>query len=76
MAEMVNRNASCEVQQSIAKLPDGAKHKIIVLRSQNRTLPGFEEKLATTTWTSPFFFVQAADTQLGMIVNFGDGTIW
>ena len=48
----------------------------VVLKGQDRILPGFEESKSSMTWASPFFFVQAADTQLGMIVNWGDGTIW
>ena len=45
----------------------------VVLKAHNRALPGFEvEKQAK--WKSPFFFVQAADTQLGLIDNYGDGT--
>ena len=51
------------------------KKKRVVLKAVDRLLPGFEETSKSTTWTTPFFFVQAADTQLGMIVNYGDGTI-
>ncbi len=47
----------------------------VVAKASDRTLPGFEESDASTRWSGPFFFVQAADTQLGLIVNFGDGTI-
>ena len=49
--------------------------KIVVRKGQDKILPGFEETRTSTSWKSPFFFVQAADTQLGMIVNYGDGTI-
>ena len=49
--------------------------KIVVRKGQDRILPGFEETKVTKTWKLPFFFVQAADTQLGLIVNYGDGTI-
>ena len=47
----------------------------VVLKAVDRVLPGFEEHNDCHRWTEPFFFVQAADTQLGMIVNYGDGTI-
>ena len=47
----------------------------VVAKASDRTLAGFEESDASTRWSGPFFFVQAADTQLGLIVNFGDGTI-
>ena len=46
-----------------------------VLKAQDRTLAGFEESDKCAKWNEPFFFVQAADTQLGMIVNYGDGSI-
>jgi len=46
-----------------------------VLKAEDRTLPGFHETDSSGKWQQPFFFVQAADTQLGMIVNYGDGTI-
>ena len=44
----------------------------VVRKAKSRALPGFElEKQAK--WKSPFFFVQAADTQLGLIDNYDDG---
>lgn len=46
-----------------------------VLKACNRTLPGFEEDVAATKWQEDYFFIQAADTQLGMMDNYGDGTI-
>jgi len=46
-----------------------------VVKAVDRTLPGFEESDKCAKWKEPFFFVQAADTQLGMIVNYGDGSI-
>jgi len=44
----------------------------VVLKARNRTLPGFEAE-TQSKWNSPFFFIQAADTQLGLIDNYGDG---
>jgi len=47
--------------------------KSVVLKAENRTLPGFEETELGEQWSEePFFFVQAADTQLGMMVHRGD----
>ena len=54
---------------------NGTGQKEIVRKGKDGNLPGFEETPLSMTWKSPFFFVQAADTQLGMIVNYGDGTI-
>ena len=47
----------------------------VVRRGYERQLSGFEECKGSESWKSPFFFVQAADTQLGMIQVWGDGTI-
>lgn len=47
----------------------------VVRKGHGRQLIGFEETEHSKKWKEPFFFVQAADTQLGMIVNYGDGTI-
>lgn len=52
-----------------------AAKKNAVARAVDHQLPGFEEGPATTKWSGPFYFVQAADTQLGLIANYGDGTI-
>ena len=41
----------------------------VVRKGKDRTLPGFESK---ETKFSPFYFIQAADTQLGMIDTWGD----
>jgi hypothetical protein len=46
----------------------------VVLKARDRILPGFEVE-TQSSWNSNFFFVQAADTQLGLISNYGDGTI-
>ena len=46
--------------------------KRVVLKATDRSLPGFEQE-TQGKWRSPFFFVQAADTQLGLIDNYGDG---
>lgn len=51
------------------------REKVVVRKGNERQLEGFEETKTSKTWKSPFFFVQAADTQLGMMVNYGDGTI-
>ena len=54
---------------------DQPEQKVVVRKGYDRQLTGFEETQTSKSWKSPFFFVQAADTQLGMIVNYGDGTI-
>lgn len=46
----------------------------VVLKAKDRTLAGFEVG-SESKWKAPFFFVQAADTQLGLISNYGDGTL-
>lgn len=43
-------------------------------KAVNRMFPPFEKKL-NDKWAEPFYFVQAADTQLGLIMNYGDGTV-
>ena len=64
-----------QASQTINNSQNGTRQKEIVRKGQDGNLPGFEETPLSMTWKSPFFFVQAADTQLGMIVNYGDGTI-
>ena len=64
-----------QVSKTANNTQNGTRQKEIVRKGQDGNLPGFEETPVSTTWKSPFFFVQAADTQLGMIVNYGDGTI-
>jgi hypothetical protein len=49
--------------------------KAAVLKAADRTLPGFEETESNVKWQGDFYFIQAADTQLGMMNNYGDGTI-
>ena len=44
----------------------------VVRKGKDRTLPGFESRDGKF---SPFFFIQAADTQLGMIDTWGDGSV-
>jgi len=39
----------------------------VVRKAVKRVLPGFLETKESQTWKEPFVFVQAADTQLGMI---------
>ena len=47
----------------------------VIRKAKDRILPGFEINAATASkWTEAFFFVQAADTQLGMIDMWGDGS--
>jgi hypothetical protein len=46
----------------------------VVAKAKGRILPGFEPE-ANSKWTAPFYFVQAADTQLGLISNYGDGSL-
>ena len=36
----------------------------VIRKAKDRVLPGFSAK---SKWDQPFFFIQAADTQLGMI---------
>jgi hypothetical protein len=59
----------------MSETKDHPEQKVVVRKGHDRRLPGFEETQTSKSWQSPFFFVQAADTQLGMIVNYGDGTI-
>ena len=59
-----------EEEESNSRLSDR-----VVLKGKDRILPGFELEKGSK-WKSPFFFVQAADTQLGLIANYGDGTIF
>ena len=49
--------------------------RTVVLRGENRVLPGFEASTSNVKWQSPFFFIQAADTQLGLIEHYGDGAV-
>ena len=44
----------------------------VIRKAKDRILPGFSTK---SKWDQPFFFVQAADTQLGMIDTWGDGSV-
>ena len=47
----------------------------MVRKARDRILPGFETSSSASKWDTSFFFVQAADTQLGMIGTWGsDGT--
>jgi UDP-2,3-diacylglucosamine pyrophosphatase LpxH len=45
----------------------------VIRKGKDRILPGFETH--ATDWKEPFYFIQAADTQLGMIDNWGDGSV-
>ena len=54
---------------------DKGKKRPVVTKGEEHQLIGFEESKYSKTWKSPFFFIQAADTQLGMIGTWGDGTI-
>lgn len=45
----------------------------VIRKAKDRVLQGFAT--SPSNWEQPFFFVQAADTQLGMIDNWGDGSI-
>jgi len=51
------------------------KPRNVVAKAKDLQLPGFEETEAAIKWQGDFFFVQAADTQLGLIANYGDGSI-
>ena len=50
------------------------KEEDAVRKAKDRILPGFEDE-KDSKWQDPFFFVQAADTQLGMIDSWGDGSV-
>lgn len=52
----------------------GMSAETVVRRGKNRTLSGFEVE-TNASWNKQFFFIQAADTQLGLIANYGDGSI-
>jgi len=54
---------------------DKTEKRPVVTKGEEHQLVGFEESKYSKTWQSPFFFIQAADTQLGMIGTWGDGTI-
>ena len=43
----------------------------VIRKAKDRILPGFETSRDKSKWKSSFFFVQAADTQLGMIDTWG-----
>ena len=43
----------------------------VIRKAKDRVLPGFETSRDKSKWKSSFFFVQAADTQLGMIDTWG-----
>ena len=47
----------------------------VIRKAKDRVLPGFETSRDKSKWKSSFFFVQAADTQLGMIDMWGDGSV-
>lgn len=48
---------------------------LVIRKGKDRILPGFESCAADSKWQGSFFFVQAADTQLGMIDSWGDGSV-
>lgn len=48
---------------------------LVIRKAKDRLLAGFDSDSSSSKWSSPFYFVQAADTQLGMVANYGDGTI-
>jgi hypothetical protein len=67
------------VEKSNVEMPNVEESNVelserVVVKARDRILPGFEVE-TQSSWNSNFFFVQAADTQLGLIVNYGDGTI-
>ena len=47
----------------------------IIRKGKNRTLPGFSASPDSSKWQNPFFFIHAADTQLGMMDNWGNGMV-
>ena len=51
---------------------DGSR---VIRKAKDRILPGFETSPDKSKWDKSFFFVQAADTQLGMIDMWGDGKV-
>ncbi len=46
----------------------------VILKAKDQVLAGFKVG-SESNWRSPFFFVQAADTQLGMMSNYVDGIL-
>ena len=47
----------------------------VIRKAKERILPGFEKNATASKWKKAFYFVQAADTQLGMIDSWGDGSV-
>ena len=47
----------------------------VIRKARDRILPGFETSGRASKWNTSFFFVQAADTQFGMIDMWGDGSV-
>lgn len=69
------KSESSEAKSESSESVDWPKLRRSVLRASERTLPGFEESSASRKWHAPFYFVQAADTQLGLIDHYGDGKV-
>ena len=47
----------------------------VIRKAKDRILPGFPTTSESSKWQEPFYFIQAADTQLGMMDSWGDGTV-
>ena len=64
-----------ENNEKNSKNSDEILESKVIRKAKDRILPGFETSRDKSKWKSSFFFVQAADTQLGMIDMWGDGSV-
>ena len=74
----LSSNSDSESQQDKENNEKNSKNSMEILeeskvirKAKDRVLPGFETSRDKSKWKSSFFFVQAADTQLGMIDTWG-----
>ena len=74
----LSSNSDSESQQDKENNEKNSKNSVEILeeskvirKAKDRVLPGFETSRDKSKWKSSFFFVQAADTQLGMIDTWG-----
>jgi len=74
----ISSNSDSESQQDKENNEKNSKNSVEILeeskvirKAKDRVLPGFETSRDKSKWKSSFFFVQAADTQLGMIDTWG-----
>ena len=74
----LSSNSDSESQQDKENNEKNSKNSMEILeeskvirKAKDRVLPGFETSRDKSKWKSSFFFVQPADTQLGMIDTWG-----